>query len=434
MKTHHEPAREIDLIAEPDVLVCGAGPAGVAAALAAARSGARTCLLESQGCLGGVWTSGALAWVLDNDQSGLLQEIFQRLDAMGARQANQYGGSAFDAEKMKGLLEEMCQESGVEIRLYTHVVAAARNADQRLSAVVTESKSGREAWSAGCYVDATGDGDLAAWAGCGFNLGHPDTGLTQPMSMLGVLTGIRASDITPFLCVESNPWPTASERLVALWQEQGIEPSYGVPVLFKIHEDLFVLMANHEYGASALDAGDLTRATLNGRREVHRLVDALCQAGGPWQHLRLITTSPRIGTREGRRIHGHYQITRQDLIEGARHPDAVCRCSFPVDVHSPDPADSKDFGTTGVEAKPYDIPLRALIARDIDGLLLAGRCISGDFLAHSSYRVTGTAVGMGQAAGVTAALAAAQGVAPHQLAWEHIRSGLAQLGWLPPGD
>ncbi len=121
--------------------------------------------------------------------------------------------------------------------------------------------------------------------------------------------------------------------------------------------------------------------------------------GGIWSHLHLVATAGKIGVRESRRVHGCYTVTAQDLAVGARHPDAVCRVTFGVDVHSTDQKDGTAIEAQVFQTQPYDIPLRALVARDVDGLMLAGRCISGDFLAHASYRVTGNAVPMGEAAG-----------------------------------
>jgi hypothetical protein len=134
--------------------------------------------------------------------------------------------------------------------------------------------------------------------------------------------------------------------------------------------------------------------------------------GGPWKNLHIVATAAQIGVREGRRIHGRYTVTADDLREGRKHEDAVCRVTFPIDVHSTDPTKDKGIVGAGFRAKPYDIPLRALIAKDVDGLMMAGRCISGDFIAHSSYRVTGNAVAMGEAAGKTAAEAAKSGKLP----------------------
>jgi len=149
-------------------------------------------------------------------------------------------------------------------------------------------------------------------------------------------------------------------------------------------------------------------------------VQALRGLGGIWSRLHLVSTGARIGVRESRRVHGRYTMTAQDLAAGVRHPDAVCRVTFGVDVHSTDKKSSTAIEEQAFRTQPYDIPLRALIARDVDGLLLAGRCISGDFLAHASYRVTGNAVPMGEAAGKVAARAALTGRLPHEVAWSEI--------------
>ncbi|MFM8764963.1 MAG: FAD-dependent oxidoreductase, partial [Spartobacteria bacterium] len=181
-----EPSRTTPVVNHSDVLVCGGGPAGVAAAIAAAREGARTTLLELHGCLGGVWTAGALTWIIDHkNKSGVMKEILDRLQAGGFRACLADGTwtNGYDHEGMKSLLEEMCMEAGIRIRLHTRVVAAGVDETNRLTHVITESKSGREAWSAGKFVDATGDGDLAAAAGCGFDMGRDEDGHTQPMSL-----------------------------------------------------------------------------------------------------------------------------------------------------------------------------------------------------------------------------------------------------------
>jgi hypothetical protein len=172
-----------------------------------------------------------------------------------------------------------------------------------------------------------------------------------------------------------------------------------------------MLMANHEYGVKGVNVRDLTAATLRARRELHHLINGLRRLGDPWSCLRLLATGAQIGVREGRRIHGRYTVTVDDMVAGRQHPDAVCRVAFGIDVHSTNPSAGKGIETNPVRTLPYDIPLRALQAREVNGLWLAGRCISGDFLAHSSYRVTGNAVAMGEAAGKAAATAALGGSA-----------------------
>ena len=430
--TYRQPARDVRVVDRADVVVCGAGPAGVAAALAAARNGAKTRLIEVGGCLGGVWTAGLLSWILDvANKPGIMRELLDRLAERGA--SARFGRSVgYDVEQMKLLLEQMCVESGVDVRLHTRVVEAVRDPSNRLALAVTESKSGREAFAGRVFVDATGEGDLAARAGCRFDLGHGHTGRTQPMSMIALVAGVEPDEVAPFVrgLAEPRGEPNPKGRLLAELARAGLKPSYALPTLFCIREGLFCLMANHEYGVSGINADDLTEATVRSRAEVHRLVDGLRSLGGVWKNVRIIATAEHIGVREGRRIHGHYRVTRDDLVAGTRHDDAVCRVTFPVDVHSTDPAKDKGIVTDGVAARHYDIPYRALIARDVDGLLTAGRCISGDFLAHSSYRVTGNAVAMGQAAGTAAALAAKTDRLPQEIPFAELRGlvGVAKAG------
>jgi NADPH-dependent 2,4-dienoyl-CoA reductase/sulfur reductase-like enzyme len=168
--TYIEPSQRVPIAAEADVVVCGGGPAGVAAALAAARAGAKTRLLEAHGCLGGIWTSGLLSYILDSgNKPGIMREILAALQARekDARRAP----SMYDPEAIKMLLEQMCDEAGVELQLHTQCAAAVRDAANRLALVVTESKSGREAVAGKVFIDCTGEGDVAHQAGCGWDYG-----------------------------------------------------------------------------------------------------------------------------------------------------------------------------------------------------------------------------------------------------------------------
>lgn len=424
-KEFSEPGRAIPIVEEADVVVCGGGPAGIAAAIAAARAGAKTRLLEVCGCLGGIWTAGLLTWILDTEaKGGILVELMEELDRRegGLRYGSTYKPYAYDAEAMKLLLEDMCLKAGVWIQLHTRVVAAALDESKRMQLAITESKSGRQAWAGKVFVDATGDGDLAVHAGCGFDYGRPGSGKAQPMSMTVLLAGLRAEEVTPFVRGLAEPagYNDPKTRLLNEMKSAGVSPSYSRPTLFPIINGLFAMQSNHEYGVDGFDAAEVTRATLSARSEVNRLVNALRDLGGVWKDVRLVATTEQIGVRESRRIHGLYEVSTEDLIKGARHDDAVCRCYFAVDVHAPDPTKTKGIQRESVRAKPYDIPMRALIARDVKGLLTAGRCISGDFIAHSSYRVTGNSVPMGEAAGVAAALAAKNKCLPQNVPWAEI--------------
>jgi hypothetical protein len=417
-----EVARELPLDSDADVIVCGAGPAGVAAAITAARAGAKVRLFEAHGALGGVWTSSLLGYLLDFDKPGFNQELVGRLRERDAINGDGMNGLSYQPEEMKLLLEELCVREGVRVRLHTRVAAAYREG-KTLRTIVTESKSGRQAWSAPVFIDATGDGDLGAQAGCEFEIGKERDCPCQPMTMYALLMVKDVAQIADCIHKTGNNGrhvgpPAFRETL----QRAGVTPSYGSACIFPIQGNLVLLMANHEYGINATDAEQVTEATMRARGEIHRVVRGLRKLGGPWDGVQIVATPEQIGVRDGRRIRGRYVMTRDDLVQGARQEDAVVRATFPVDIHALSAEENKKagYGNAGVKMKPYDIPVRALIARDVDGMMMAGRCISGDFIAHASYRVTGNAVAMGEAAGAVAACASRTKRAPHAVAWSEV--------------
>lgn len=417
-----EPKRELPVVKETDVIVCGGGPAGIGAALSAARSGAKTTLIEVHGCLGGVWTASLLSNIIDHEgKPGIMKEIIDRMDATGA----QYTAKKYDAETMKWVLEQMCREAGVEVRLLTRVTAAYRDKRNLIDYIATESFSGREAWKASVFIDTTGNGELAARAGCGFELGEPGTGRVQPMSLMVILSGLNEAQMVAEGYIkgpgkEGSPSETGKKKLHNDILKAGIDASYTMPTFFAIRPDMVALMVNHQYGVSALDAGAVSQATLDARNEVNRIVNALRSQGGMWANMRIVTTATQIGIREGRRIHGLYTLTKDDLINGATFDDGVCTVKFVVDIHSLVKGEGGGYGSNGVKMKPYQIPLRSLVAKDVDNLMMAGRCISGDFWAHASYRVTGNAVPMGEAAGKVAAKAALTNQLPKNIRWQSV--------------
>lgn len=413
-----EPSRELALHTDADVIVCGAGPAGVTAAISAARAGAKVRLFEAHGSLGGVWTSSLLGYLLDFNKPGFNQELVKRLRERDAIRGEGMNGLAYQPEEMKLLLEELCVAAGVKVQLHTRVAAAYREG-RRLAAIVTESKSGRQAWKAPVFIDTTGDGDLGAQAGCEFEIGEAKACPCQPLSMCVLITVKDPAALSEVIHQTSRDTFKSKMAFLADIKRAGIEPSYGHPTLFPIRNNLLLAMVNHEYGINATDAAAVSDATLRARAELHRIFRALRRLGGPWEGVEIVATPEQIGIRDGRRIRGRYVVEKDDLLKGARHADAVVRAEFPVDVHAMK-KDGKPVSDEGVKTQPYDIPLRALIARDVDGLLMAGRCISGDFIAHASYRVTGNAVAMGEAAGATAAVAVKYKSLPHDVPWSEV--------------
>lgn len=430
----HDPARDIPLADDTDVIVCGAGPAGVAAAITAARAGARVRLFEWRGCLGGVWTAGLLGYFLDFDKPGFARELRVRMDERGARTGSSAQRFSYDPEALKLLLEEMCGEAGVQFQFHTRVAAAFKEG-RKLTTIVTDSKSGRQAWRAPVFIDTTGDGDLGAFAGCNFELGETVDCPCQPMSLNALLIVKDPEALREYVRF-GQPLPGENSnddkknRIREAIEKTGHFPSYSKPTLWHIQGNLLFAMMNHEYGVKPFDAAAVTAATVRARAEMSKMVNGLKALGGPWEGLQIVATAEQIGVRDGRRLAGRAHVQKDDLVTGVRHEDGVTRATFGVDIHATSAEHNKMSAThaTGIKVKPYDIPLRALIAKDVDGLMMAGRCISGDFISHSSYRVTGNAVAMGEAAGVVAALAAKTKRAPHEVAWSEAVAKLEQMG------
>ncbi|EIP97909.1 FAD binding protein [Opitutaceae bacterium TAV1] len=411
-----EPARDVPVVRKTDILVCGGGPAGIAAAFTAARAGASVLLLERHPFLGGVWTAGALTIILDaENRPGLNREIRTRLESRGAVEYSHHWPRwpIYGLEAMKGLLDEMAEECAprLEVQLCTQVVGVAHDGN-RITGVFTESKSGREFIESSIIIDTTGDGDVCARAGCPFEHGRPGDGKVQPMTLYGRIGGYRgvgAARHQPMLGIARAAGFQLSYERVTLFPQPG-QPG------------VFMLMATHLFG-SGIDARNLTRAEFQGRKEIRELVHILKTRGGEdWRDIYLIDTGPFVGVREARRILGRYYLTTEDIQTGRRFDDGICEVRFNVDIHHPDPSEGR--GLFHLPMRPYDIPWRCLLARDHDNLIMAGRCISGDHIAHSSYRVTGNAVAMGEAAGLGATLAVEQGIDPADIAICELRTRL----------
>ena len=426
-----EPAKTLPVDDWADVIVVGGGPAGVPAAVAAARAGKKVHLFELQGCLGGVWTAGLLTYIFDFDKSEIGWEIIRRLDAYGARvrdnpppeQRNRYQSLdkdwVYEPEYMKLVCEDMCAEAGVKVHLQTPLVAAYRDASgKNIETIVTESKSGRKAWRAKTFVDCTGDGDLAARAGCGFDMGWSPEGWGQPATLNALVVAEDGDLLTEYCSNVPAMWTRhadpehpgsdtchhilASHKLKALMHKAGVDPSYGDPTLFRMHRNLFCFMVNHEYKLRVDDADAISAATIRARKEICNLAAALAKLGGPWKGFRVAATAEQIGQRDARRIHGRYTVTRADVAAGATFEDALTTSRVGIDIHGLDKKanDGKAAGQNfGAKYHPFQIPLRACRAKDVDNLYMAGRNISGDFIAHASYRVTGSSVALGEGVG-----------------------------------
>jgi hypothetical protein len=396
-----------------DVIVVGGGPAGFGAAVAAARGGARTLIIEQHGFLGGMWTAGLVNPLFDYlNKGGIVQELADEITDMGM---NSSSGKmyTFDFETMKLVLDRMVIKAGTDILLHTYFVETIVQ-DNQVQGVIVENKGGRAAYMAKIVIDCTGDGDVAARAGAPWKMGRESDGQCQPMTLMFQIGNLDY--------VQSYDYPYGNRNELYDLMLRAVERAgltdytfnFIRPCLLRLpgaHRG--VMQMTHMRGRSALDPIDLTQAEIEGRERVFDAMTFFKTYMPQFQHAQLEQTGSMIGVRETRRITGQYELTLDDMLAGKRFDDGICICSFGVDIHQPD--GNSQEGRANYQISPYHIPYRCLVPKQTKNLLVAGRCISGSFEAHASYRVTGDCVAMGQAAGTAAVLSLNKSVTPDVL-------------------
>ena len=300
-----------------DVIVAGGGPAGVGAALAAARAGVKTLLVEQYGFLGGMWTAGMVIPIWDwENKGGIMQEIIDRLTACGNAI---YTGPllGFDIEAMKVLLDQMMQESGVDILFHSYFSAPVLDGNN-LEGVIVENKSGREAYLAHTVIDCTGDGDVAARAGAPFKIGRDEDGAMQPMTMmfkLGDMDYVQAMDYFP-IPIEKTELFFHMEHAATASGLENYEFNFERPYILSLpasHQGIAEM--THVRSKSGIDARDLSRAEMEGRKLVQEAMHFFTSYMPQFRHAYLDQTAAHIGVRETRRIMGEYELTIDDLFE-----------------------------------------------------------------------------------------------------------------------
>ncbi len=439
-----------------DVLVIGGGNAGCAAALAAARRGARTLLVERYGFLGGTATAAMVGpWMTYHSGTerivgGIAQEIVERLVVMGGSQghiadASDYVATItpFDPETHKALLFEMMRESGVRLLLHAYFLDALRDEAGAVGGARVATVGGQRDYRATLTIDASADAYVAAAAGARVLQGD-ERGRVQPASLMFRLSHVDLAQTAAY--VRANPAQmrtslapeareagalTAVAGLYELWNDARRCGEVDVPrelVSFFIspYPDEVSVNMTRVVDIDPLDPDDLTRAEVEARAQTMQLLAFFRTRVPGFANARIAATATQIGIRESRRIAGVYTLTRDDVLAARTFPDAVARSAYPIDIHNP-----SGSGTTTFRLPPgasYEIPYGCLVPESVDGLLVAGRCISTTHEALASTRLTPTVMTLGQAAGTAAAQCVAGGARPRDCDATALRAQLVADG------
>jgi hypothetical protein len=421
-RTHLLPARPLRLDDRWDVIVAGGGPAGCTAAAAAARAGARTLLLEATGCLGGMGTSALVpAWTPFSDQlkmvyRGLAAEVFAASKAGVAHvRSDDLDWVPIDPERLKRVYDDLVLSAGAEVRFHSTLAAVETDGTGAVQTLIVAGKSGLEALRARVYIDASGDADLAAWAGARFQKGDPVRGRLMPATLCFALANVDEP------AYRDGPRLYAGDPASPIF---AIVRSGRYPLIPDTHlcnnlvgPGTVGFNAGHVWDVDSTDPASVSRALVHGRRMAAAYRDALAEFHpAAFGRAHLVSTGALLGVRESRRIVGDYTLTVDDYLARRSFPDEICRNSYFIDIHWAQNEIARDHAayydrslkiTRYGPGESHGIPYRSLVPADLHNVLVAGRSVSCEQVVQGSVRVMPCCLAMGEAAGLAAATAAA---------------------------
>lgn len=420
--------RDLEVLKTYDVIVAGSGPAGVCAAAAAARQGMRTAIVERYGVLGGNLTAGCVGPILGSVSRGTMWDELGGL--LLTERGKLHRGKVHDMERAKRIIADFLAEAGVDIYLQTPVIDTIRSG-KALTGIVIAPKDGIYVLEGQRFVDATGDGDVAASAGVPWEFGRDGDKKLQPVTLMYIVDNVEEDRA---ICChgEEDPVKLGEERFLeftARCCEDGRLPQncYAVRLYATTNPGERLVNTTQVNDIDPLKNADIVRAELELRHQIDSITDFLRRYVPGYENCRVKTGASTLGVRESRRMQGEYMLDVEDLRAGRCFSDVVVhRANFVVDIHNPE-GGGQEHGVAE-QVKPYDIPWRCLLPQNVENLILAGRCISGTHEAMASFRVMSICMAMGEAAGVGAALSIRENVAPRQLEAGHIQKLLQQKG------
>ncbi|MFO7898249.1 MAG: FAD-dependent oxidoreductase [Planctomycetota bacterium] len=428
--------RDVPVRHEVDVFVAGGGPAGCAAAVVAARQGRSVFLAEAHSCFGGMGTAGLVpAFMQFSDgehlcAAGLGEEILETLRAAGGTGTPK--NLAIKAEVLKRVYDGLVTDAGVDFTFHTALIDVATDGD-RVSHAVCAAKSGIFAVEAKMFVDGTGDGDLAAWAGAPFEKGDENGDL-----MPGTLCSLWAD--VDWETVRSGGGKPERERVSEAIADGVLsQEDYHLPGMWRVGENVGGGNIGHTFGVDNTDERSITEALIRGRELVPEYEQYYKEYLDGYEEMKLMATGSLLGIRESRRITGDYVLCIDDFKERATFDDEIGRYSYPVDIHPTRPGREEFERFTDEwetlrykKGENYGIPYRSLTPQGLANVLVAGRCISADRAMQGSVRVMPGCYITGQAAGMAAAIAAEQDTSARGFGIGLLQGRLKEIGAFLP--
>ena len=412
-------------MSEYNLIVIGGGLSGVAAAVCAAREGLKVLLVERMGCLGGAMSNCSVYPFMKHAikyADGTKRILSAGIFAEMCKRHRELGGVSergWQPEIFKIMLDRLVEELSVKVMFHTQLIDVVKE-DRKISAVRLLGKHGIFEVTADYFIDASGDGDLMAYAGCEYQLGRESDGLCQPMT-----TNFRISGVDIEKYKEDKPY---LQELFKRFNEEGkiSVPRENMLINGNLGEGVLHFNSTRVVKMNPLDSIDLSLAEMEARRQVLEIYNFLRTNSDAFKNSTLVLIAPEIGVRESRKLKGVHVLTADELKQCVDFEDSIALGNYMIDIHNPD-----GVGTYRYRFQPeeyYRIPYRSLVPKEIDNMLVAGRCLSADHEAHSAVRIMPICACLGQAAGTAIAQAQHTGKTVHTVDISAVQSKLVANG------